>query len=50
MIADWSDEYLCLVLQPSEGVRMDDPITITLELGSQGIKALGGQASLGLYT
>ena len=34
------DEYLCLVLQSAKGCRVDDAITVALELG-----AIGGAGS-----
>jgi hypothetical protein len=36
VIAQWSDENLCLMLQASEGFGMDDAVTVTLKTGSYG--------------
>jgi len=35
VIAFVSDKDLCLVLQPPESGRVNDPVTVALELGSR---------------
>ena len=45
VIALVGNEHLCLLLQPAEGVGMDDPVAVALEIRPRGARRLGMKAA-----